>query len=158
MLSKSQIVEEISADVELSESLDTMLERAADTGNVPNDAAFEKAIKNLTKIVLASLTELAQREIAAGNDFTVPGIAAVRWVYTKPQAKGARWKAGDEVAGFGGLVSVKETDSPEVKPKVVIKAYATPTIRKPAPKSTDKAAQKAFLAKKVGKFIAERKG
>lgn len=108
--------------------------------------------------ILDGLAELAQGEIAEGYDFTVPGIARITWRYTKPQAKGARWKKGEERTKFGGVVEVAESDSPEVKARVELKAALMPKLKGLAPKKSDKAAQRNFLSKKVGKNIADRKG
>ena len=108
--------------------------------------------------ILDGLALLAQEELAAGDDFSVPGIARINWTYTKPQVKGERFKEGETYVGFGGAEITAEADSPERKAKVVLKAQPAPAIKKLAPKPSDKAAQRNFLSKKVGKYIAGRKG
>jgi nucleoid DNA-binding protein len=108
--------------------------------------------------ILDGLSDLCLDEIEAGEDFSVPGIVKIAYKYRKPQAKGERWAAGDEVAGFGGVVSVKETASPEVKARIALGATPNAKVKALVPKPNDKAAQRAFLSKKVGKAIATRKG
>lgn len=132
MLTKMQIAEELEA----------------------RDLGRKRQIAN----ILDGLADLALEEVAAGEDFSVPGVAVIRWNYTKPQAKGARWKAGEERVKFGGVTEVAETDSPEVKAKVALKAAPGPKLKKLAPKGNDKPGQRSFLSKKVGKYIAGRKG
>jgi len=112
---------------------------------------------NSIKSVLDALATVASEEIADGEDFTVPGIARVSWRYTKPQKKGARWKKGNEVQGFGGVTTVNDTDSPEVKAAVKLKAAPTGLVAKSVPKPRDRAAQTRFLKSKAGLNIARRK-
>ena len=108
--------------------------------------------------ILDGLADVAMDEIEAGEDFTVPGICRISFKYRKPQAKGERWSKGDTVVGFGGIESVKDADSPEVKAQVKLLASATPKIKGLVPKSTDKAGQSRFLRTKVGQAIVARKG
>lgn len=108
--------------------------------------------------ILDGLADLAMDEIEAGEDFTVPGICRLSFAYRAPQAKGARWKKGDSVVGFGGVEAVKDADSPAVTGQVKLRAAATAKIKGLLPKSTDKPAQSAFLRSKVGKAVAARKG
>lgn len=111
----------------------------------------------LVKNVLDALTEVAAQEIEAGQDFTVPGIARISYTYRKPQKKGARWKKGETVTGFGGIEAVKEEDSPPVKAAVKLKASPTGLIArlKPGSKPED---QSAFLKSKAGRTVVGRKG
>ena len=114
---------------------------------------------NLVRRVLKELAGIAAAEIAAGEDFTVPGVAKVTFKYRKPQKKGARWKKGDtRVNNITKEESIAETDSPEVKAQVRVVALPMPAVKKPFPKSTDKASQTQFLSTKAGKNIAGRKG
>jgi nucleoid DNA-binding protein len=116
--------------------------------------------KNLSKTVIKALAEVATEEIKAGNDFTVPGIVRINWNYRKPQKKGARWSAGDEVAGIGGEVSVKDADSPEVKARVKLEGKPMPVLKKNVgvPQLQDRKQQSRFLTTRAGKAIADRKG
>lgn len=107
--------------------------------------------------MLRALADVAGSAIAAGEDFTVPGIVKLQFNYTAPQAKGARWKKGEEVAGFGGIVSLKEEDSPAKKAKVVLKAFPIGTVRAGKPGSKPEA-QAAFMKSRAGKSILKRKG
>lgn len=105
--------------------------------------------------MLDGLADLAAEETGAGEDFVVPGICKISWAYRKPQAKGARWKKGDEVQGFGGIVSVKETDSPVVKPAVKLKASLLGKVGRNRVGTKE---QSAFLKSKAGKNVVARKG
>jgi nucleoid DNA-binding protein len=130
MLSKSQVASEISAETGIG--------------------------KNLVVRVLNELALIAEDEIAAGEDFTVPGIARISYRYRKPQKKGERWKKGQEVTGFGGIVSTKDEDSPPVTPLVRLVAAPTGAVAKLKPKR-DPDVQKAFLKTAPGKRIVKRK-
>jgi hypothetical protein len=105
--------------------------------------------------ILDGLAELAEEEVSEGNDFVVPNIVKVKWAYRKPKAKGDRWKAGDEVTGFGGITSVKEKDSPVVRPAVSLKAAPFGKVGK---LRVSKAEMSAFLRSKSGKAVAGRLG
>ena len=113
--------------------------------------------KTQIRNILDGLAEIAEDEIANGEDFTVPGICRLAWTYRKPQAKGARWKKGEEVVGFGGVATVKDSDSPAVKAQARLKAYPTGATARGKP-STKPEAQAAFLKSKAGKNVASRKG
>lgn len=108
--------------------------------------------------ILDGLAVIAQDELAAGEDFSVPGICRISWTYRAPKAKGERWKKGEEVVGFGGIKATKEEDSPVVKALVKIRATPAPKIKAVVPKSTDATAQRKFISTKVGKNIVGRKG
>ena len=108
--------------------------------------------------ILDGLGKIAQRELESGEDFSVPGVARITWRFRKPQAKGARWKAGETVVGFGGIASVKDADSPEVKAQVRLAASLGAALKGLAPKTKDRPAQTKFLNSKAGKGIAARKG
>lgn len=107
--------------------------------------------------VLNSLAEAAAEAIELGEDFTVPGIVKLVFSYTPPRAKGERWRKGEEVAGFGGVVSVKDSDSEPVKARVRLKANLTGEVYRLRP-GTKPAAQAAFLKSKAGKNIVRDKG
>lgn len=113
--------------------------------------------KNQILNILNGLCDLAQDEIEAGEDFTVPGICKIAYTYRPVAAKGERWKAGDEVVGFGGISSVKDTDSPATKAKIGLKASVVSPVSKLKP-GTKAPVQSAFLRSKVGKAVAARKG
>lgn len=107
--------------------------------------------------ILNGLTDLAMDAIEAGEDFTVPGICKIAYTYRPKTEKGERWKEGEEVVGFGGIASVKDSDSPATKAKVGLKASIVAPVSKLkiSPKAP---AQSAFLKSKVGKAVAARKG
>jgi nucleoid DNA-binding protein len=132
MLSKTELVEEL----------------------VYRGAGEKRHITNMLK----HLADIAQEEISKGEDFTVPGIAKITWRFTKPRPKGDRWKKGDTVTGFGGVESVKDADSPEIKASVKLRGEPMAILKRSAPKSSDKAAQRKFLSSRAGKAIAARKG
>lgn len=104
--------------------------------------------------ILDGLAELAAEEIEAGNDFQVPGIVKIAWSYRAPQTKGARWKKGDEVTGFGGIANVKTEDSPPVKPAVKLRAALRGRVGKSRVSATE---MSAFLKSKAGKAVVARK-
>lgn len=110
------------------------------------------------KDALDGLAMVAEDQIAAGNDFIVPGVTKIVWTYRKPQKKGERWKKGDTVTGFGGIESVKDVDSPSVTALVKIKGQVAGNIKKLAPRTNDPVSQKDFLRGKAGKAIIARKG
>lgn len=108
--------------------------------------------------ILDGLAQLAQEELAAGEDFSVPGVAVIRWNYTAPRAKGALYKKGDAYTGFGGVeVESAEEDSKERKEKVALKAQPGPILKRLAPKGNDRADQRRFLGTRAGKNIKSRK-
>ena len=111
----------------------------------------------LAKNVLDALAQLAEEEIAAGEDFTIPGVVKLSFRYTAPQKKGERWKKGEEVVGFGGIASVKDADSPPRKAKIVLKAAPVGAVAKAKP-GTKPEAQSAFIKSKAGKAVIARKG
>jgi nucleoid DNA-binding protein len=116
----------------------------------------ETGIKfNLVKHVLDSMAEIAQAELAAGEDFTVPGIARISWAYTKPLTKGEKYTKGETYVGFGGVEQTAEADSKPRKAAVKLKAQPTANIKRLAP---SKDTMGRFLTTKVGKAIAARKG
>jgi hypothetical protein len=106
---------------------------------------------------LDGLATLAAEEIEAGEDFTIPGVAKLTFTYAAPKKKGERWKKGDEVVGFGGIASIKDTDSPPVKPRIRLKATPTGAVAKLRP-GTKPDAQAAFLKSAAGKAVIKRKG
>jgi hypothetical protein len=108
------------------------------------------------KEVLGGLAQVAEEQIAAGDDFTIPGIAKLVYTYTPASKKGDRWKKGEEVVGFGGVASVKEADSPARKAKIKLVARPTGAVAKRRPGSKPEV-QAAFLKSKAGKRVAARK-
>jgi len=109
---------------------------------------------NLVKSVMDAIAEVAADEIALGEDFTVPGICRITWRYRPPQVKGARWKKGEEVVGFGGIANIKETDSPPVKAQVTLKPNLTGEVGKLRPKATT---MTDFMKTKTAKAVVKRK-
>jgi hypothetical protein len=107
------------------------------------------------KNVLDALAQVAAEELAAGEDFTVPGIVKVRWTYRSALAKGERWKKGAEVVGFGGIASVKDSDSPARKASIGMRASLVGTVNKLKPK---KAEMSTFMKTKTAKAVATRVG
>jgi nucleoid DNA-binding protein len=116
------------------------------------------AAANLVKRVMDGMAELAAEELASGEDFSVPGIARIQYAYTKPLAKGEKYKKGEEYTGFGGVQVIAEADSKERKASVKMKAAPAPALKRIAPKPSDKAAVRKFLSTKAGKNIVSRKG
>jgi len=112
---------------------------------------------NLVKNVMDAMAEIAADEVANGEDFAIPGIERIVWRYRKPQAKGARWKKGEEVQGFGGIVQTKDSDSPPVKAQARLVAVPTGDVNRAKPKR-DPVSQAAFLKTRAGKAIAARRG
>lgn len=135
MLSKGQLADEICAVL------------AEDGITVPR--------RNVTD-VLNGLTTVAEKHIAEGEDFTVPGIARISWRFRAAKKKGERWKKGDMVQGFGGSSEVKDSDSPPITAKARLVASPTGAVGRLKPKADD-ATQKDFLKSKAGKNIATRK-
>jgi len=109
---------------------------------------------NLVKNVFDAMAQVAAEEIEAGEDFTVPGIVRITWRYRPPQTKGARWKKGDTVTGFAGIESVKDADSPPVKPAVTLKAGLTGQVGKLRPRVSD---MTTFIRTKTAKAVLKRK-
>ena len=108
----------------------------------------------LVKHVFDAMAQVAADEISAGEDFTVPGIVRITWRYRPPQTKGARWKKGESVVGFGGIESVKDADSPPVKAAVTLKPALTGEVGRLRPKSTQMV---AFMKTKTAKAVVARK-
>lgn len=106
--------------------------------------------------ILDGLAELAEDEINLGEDFTVPGICKVAYTYRPANAKGERWKKGEEVVGFGGIASIKDADSPATKQKIGLRASPTGRVGKLKP-GTKPPVQAAFLKSKTGKAVIARK-
>jgi nucleoid DNA-binding protein len=119
---------------------------------VARGAGERRHVNNMLK----HLADVAQEQVAAGNDFTVPGIVRVVWNYRAPKKKGERWKKGDMVQGFGGSSEVKDSDSPPITAKARLVASPTGAVGRLKPKADD-ATQKDFLKSKAGKNIATRK-
>jgi nucleoid DNA-binding protein len=108
------------------------------------------------KHMLDTLADVAAEEIAAGEDFTIPGVVAIKWAFAKPRTKGEMYKAGDTVKGPQGE-RVAEEDSKARKASVKLRAAPTGKVGKLRPKR-DPAAQRQFLSTKAGKNIVSRKG
>jgi nucleoid DNA-binding protein len=98
------------------------------------------------KHVLDALAEVAEEEVAAGNDITIPGVVRVSWKYTSPLKKGEKYKKGETYVGFGGVEQEAEADSKARKESVKLKAAPTGAINK-AGKVTA-AQRKAIRAKR----------
>jgi nucleoid DNA-binding protein len=107
---------------------------------------------NLTKSVLDALAEIAADEIAAGEDFTVPGIARLSWRYKAARKKGEGYKKGETYMTPGGE-KVAEADSPARKASVRLAAAPTGEVGRVRPK---RAEMGRFLTTKAGKNIAGR--
>jgi nucleoid DNA-binding protein len=115
MLTKSELVAEISDDTQVSK---------ADVRKVLDDLAV-----------------LAADEVAAGEDFTIPGVGKIVWRYTKPKKKGQKYP------GFGGEEKVAEKNTPA---KLWLAATAHGSLKKIGKATT--------LSSKAGKNVAARKG
>lgn len=122
--------------------VDDLVERGA------GDAAH---VRNM----LRHLADAASDAASTGEDFTVPGIVKIKFAYKAPQKKGERWTKGMEVAGFGGLVSIKDDDSPATKARVTLKPSLTGDVYRSKPGSKPEA-QALYLKTKVGKAVVKR--
>jgi nucleoid DNA-binding protein len=120
---------------------------------VDSGAGDRRHVRNM----LDALADIGLEEIADGEDFVIPGLAKIFYTYRKPQRKGERWKKGETVTGFGGIESVKDTDSPPVKAGIRLKAIPTGPMARLKPK-TKVEDQAAFLKTSAGKAVAKRKG
>jgi nucleoid DNA-binding protein len=107
------------------------------------------------KDVLDAIVDLALDELEAGEDFNLPGLCKIIWVYRPAQKKGARFKKGDEVTGFGGQKRDAEEDSPAVDAQVRLKTYPLGDVARIRPK-TKVEDQEEFLKSKTGKAIVKR--
>jgi nucleoid DNA-binding protein len=107
------------------------------------------------KDVLDLLAEIAHEEISGGEDFTVPGIAKLKYKYTPPQKKGERYKKGETYTGFGGVEQVAEQDSPVRKEKILLVPALSTELNRIKPKRTPES-QSAFLKSKTGKAVKKR--
>lgn len=107
--------------------------------------------------ILDGLSAVAAEQLAQGEDFTVPGVARLTYTYRGKQAKGSRWKKGEERTGFGGIVQVADSDSPPVTEQVKLKATPAGVCAKLKP-GTKPEAQTEFLKSSTGKAVRRRKG
>jgi len=150
-LTKTELVEKIGSSDDLFNALDVVLPDSISESNV------ERACRNVTKIVLDQLASLAQTELSEGETFTVPGVARVEYRYTAPKKKGERWKKGDEYEDRfdDNAKKMRETDSPPVAAKVVMRANPVIPVARLKPKR-DPESQKAFFASTAGKNIIKR--
>lgn len=112
---------------------------------------------NLIKNVLDGLAELAADEIADGEDFTVPGIVALKFSYTPAVKKGEKYKKGETYIGFGGVENTADADSAARKARIKLAARPTGAVAKLKPGSKPEA-QAAFLKSAAGKAVVRRKG
>lgn len=104
--------------------------------------------------ILNGLAELAVEEIAQGEDFTVPGIVAVKWSYTAPRLKGEMYLKGQTYVGFGGVEQTADADSKARKAKVLAKASLAAPIKRVVP---TRSGAEDFAKTKVGKAVARAK-
>lgn len=153
MLTKNEIVQAIAYDSPLIESLDVIAQRYG-----IGEAATDKIASNVTKVVLDALAALAQKELEAGDDFTVPGVAKVAFKYRKPLKKGEKRKKGEQYVGFGGIEQVAEEDSKPVTEQVKLIAAPAPLLKRSMPGPSKPAEQSAFFKTKTGKAVRARKG
>lgn len=104
-----------------------------------------------------AIAEIAQDEIAQGEDFSLPGLVKISYRYTAPRNKGEMYKKGETYVGFGGVEQVAEADSKARA--ATIKLVATPAtqVRAHMPKKSDKKGMSTFLRSKAGKAVVGRK-
>lgn len=127
-----------------------------------NQIAAELEAKGLGRRVqinniLTGLAELAAEEIGRGEDFTVPGIAALKFGHVSARTKGEQYKKGETYTGFLGVETVAEADSKPRKAAVVFKAAPAAPIKRITPtRSPSSASATAFAKTKVGKAVARR--
>lgn len=110
------------------------------------------------KAVFDSIAEIAQDEIAAGEDFSMPGLVRFTYKYTAPRKKGEMYKKGETYVGFGGVEQTAEADSKARAARIKLVATPATPIKAHMPKQSDSGQTSAFLRSKVGKAIVERKG
>jgi len=108
----------------------------------------------LSKAVLDALATIAAEEIAAGNDFTVPGVVRLSWRYKPSRKKGEAYKKGETYMTPGGE-KVAEADSPARKASVRLAAAPTGEVGRARPKRDE---MSRFLQTRAGKAISSRKG
>ena len=109
--------------------------------------------KHVTNM-LDKLAQLAEEEIAEGNDFVIPNITKISYRYKPAQKKGERYKAGDTVKGPQGE-RVADADSPARKASVKLVAAPYGRVAKLKPGNAE--GQAAFLKTKPGKAVAGRR-
>lgn len=107
--------------------------------------------------MINALAEVGVEQLQAGEDFVLPGLVRLSYSYRKAQKKGERWRKGEEVTGFGGVTSVKDTDSPPVKAKIRLVAKPTGAAARVKPGSRPEA-QSEFLKSSTGKAVVRRLG
>ena len=144
-LTKTELVEKIGSSDDLFNALDVVLPDSISESNV------ERACRNVTKIVLDQLASLAQTELSEGETFTVPGVARVEYRYTAPKKKGDEYEDRFD----DNAKKMRETDSPPVAAKVVMRANPVNPVARLKPKR-DPESQKAFFASTAGKNIIKR--
>lgn len=108
------------------------------------------------KDTLSGLAQVAEEQIAAGEDLTIPGVAKVAYRYAPARAKGSSYKKGETYIGFGGVEQTAEQDSPARKAKIRLVASPTGRVAKLKPGAKPEA-QSAFLKSKAGKAVVKRK-
>jgi nucleoid DNA-binding protein len=86
--------------------------------------------KNEVRLVLDQLAEVAEGEIQRGEDFTVPGVARIKFNYTAPLKKGEKYRKGETYIGFGGIENVAEADSKARKQSVKLRAQPAASLKK----------------------------
>jgi nucleoid DNA-binding protein len=129
MLTKTQIVDEL----------------------VAKGAGDKRHVNNMLK----ALEEVAVEQIAKGEDFALPGVARVEYVYRAPKRKGERWTKGQTVSTMRGE-EIKDSDSPPVAERCVLKAKPIGTVAKLRP-GTKPEAQKEFFKTRAAKAVRARK-
>jgi hypothetical protein len=95
--------------------------------------------KNQMMRVLSALAEIAAEEVGSGEDFSIPGVARVRYGYTTPRKK------GEEYVGFGGEIVKADKARPE---KIRIAASAAGPLKKLLPSKGSKAYKNVVARKK----------
>lgn len=101
---------------------------------------------NLVKHVLDALAEIAAEDIAAGEDFVLPGIVRIKHTYVSPLKKGEKYKKGETYVGFGGVENVAEEDSKPRLEKCDVKPYLMPALKRVKPAKGSKG-YKAVVAR-----------
>ena len=109
------------------------------------------------KDTLKGLALIAEEQVAAGEDFTVPGVVRLSYSYSPAVKKGEKYKKGETYVGFGGVEQTAENDSPARKAKIKLNARPTGGVAKLKPGSKPEA-QAAFFKSRAGKAVVKRKG
>lgn len=118
------------------------------------ELGYDNVSKRVISDTLDGLAVIAEEQIAAGEDFTIPGVVKIAWSYVTPRKKGEMYKKGETYIGFGGIETVAEADSKPRKESVKLRASVLAAIKRLGP-TKETAAR--FMSTKTGKAVKARK-